>query len=233
MNILITGHTSGIGNSLLKKFNAEKINVYGISRRISDQIPISNQLDLDLSKVENINKARDWVSKLKFHMFFHCAGTNPVISIFNAKNETYTDCFNLHFLSASQIFRGCLINKDPKDSLKIILLSSIWSLISAHSRGPYSVAKNALNCLAKQIAIEHGVDKVQAISLALGFVKTGLTEITKSDEKIKSAKDRYLFPYDAIPNPDEVADLISGISFNDLSMLNGSTIRLDGGITCQ
>ena len=233
MNILITGHTSGIGKSLLNKFNSEKINVFGISRRVSDQIPISNQLNLDLSTVENINVAKEWVSNQKFNMFFHCAGTNPIISILEAKNETYTNCFNLHFLSASQIFRGCLIKKDTKDSLKVILLSSIWSLISAHSRGPYSVAKSALNCLAKQIAIEHAIDNVQAISLALGFVKTDLTALTKNDEKIISAKDRYLFPENYIPNPDEVADLISRISFNDLSMLNGSTLRLDGGITCQ
>ena len=41
------------------------------------------------------------------------------------------------------------------------------------------------------------------------------------------------FLENSMPNPDEVADLISRISFNDLSMLNGSTLRLDGGITCQ
>ena len=151
---------------------------------------------------------------------------------FDAKNETYTNCFNLHFLSASQIFRGCLIKRIQK-TLKVILLSSIWSLISAYSRGPYSVAKSALNCLAKQIAIEHAIDNVQAISLALGFVKTDLTALTKNDEKIISAKDRYLFLENSMPNPDEVADLISKISFNDLSMLNGTTLRLDGGITCQ
>ena len=95
------------------------------------------------------------------------------------------------------------------------------------------IINTKLNCLAKQIAIEHAIDNVQAISLALGFVKTDLTALTKNDEKIISAKDRYLFLENSMPNPDEVADLISRISFNDLSMLNGTTLRLDGGITCQ
>ena len=64
-----------------------------------------------------------------------------------------------------------LNKKGYKEFFKVILLSSIWSLISAHSRGPYSVAKSALNCLAKQIAIEHAIDNVQAISLALDLSK--------------------------------------------------------------
>ena len=95
------------------------------------------------------------------------------------------------------------------------------------------MAKNALNCLAKQIAIEHSMDNVQSVSIALGFVKTGLTELTKNDNRIQSAKDRYLYPNKDIPDPDEVADLIYKISLQDLSLMNGSTLRLDGGITCQ
>ena len=143
------------------------------------------------------------------------------------------NCFNLHFLSASQISRSCILNKNKNESLKILFLSSIWSVISAHSRGPYSVAKSSLNSLAKQIAVEHGVQNVQAVSLALGFVKTGLTELTKEDGRIQNAKERYLFPENKLVNPDEVAKLISQISLQDLSLMNGNTLRLDGGITCQ
>lgn len=233
MNILITGHSAGIGNSLLNIFKSKNFNIFGISRNFSEQIELSHQLNLDLSKIENIKEASIWASKKKLDIFFHCAGSNPIRSILDSSSETYLNCFNLHFLSASQISRSCISNKNKNDFLKILFLSSIWSVISAHSRGPYSVAKSSLNCLAKQIAVEHGLENVQAVSLALGFVKTGLTELTKEDSKIQNAKERYLFSKNKLVNPDEVAKLISQIALQDLSLMNGNTLMLDGGITCQ
>ena len=43
MNILITGHSSGIGNSLLNIFKSKKFNIFGISRNFSEQIELSHQ----------------------------------------------------------------------------------------------------------------------------------------------------------------------------------------------
>ena len=233
MNILITGHTNGIGNSILKRFESENHRVYGISRNLSDLIDSSKQLKVDLSELKSIEIARNWLSNINVDVFFHCAGSNLITSFKDSTSEVYLKSFNLHFLSASQISRVILENKKNNSILKIILFSSIWSKISAHSRGPYSVAKSALNSLAKQIAIEHASDNVQAISLALGFVETDLTKLTKNDHRIKNAKERYLFPKNKFPKSDQVAKLISEFAFQDLSMVNGNTLNFDGGITLQ
>ncbi len=233
MKVLITGHTSGIGASLLDTFVNNGFLVYGISRSISKKINISNQIQVDLSLEDDIEKIQPWVSNLKPDIFFHCAGSNPITPLSEATSKIYKDCFNLHFLSASQIIRTCLKVKKKDKPLKVLLLSSIWSLISAHSRGPYSVSKNALNSLAKQIAVEHGKSNVQAISIALGFVDTKLTKLTSGDINISSAKERYLFKSDKMPNADKVATFLFNLSSQDFSMMNGNTINLDGGIICQ
>ena len=54
MNILITGHTNGIGNSILKRFESENHRVYGISRNLSNLIDSSKQLKVDLSELKSI-----------------------------------------------------------------------------------------------------------------------------------------------------------------------------------
>ena len=233
MNILITGHTSGIGESLLKIFKSENNVIYGIARNKSKKIKDSNQLAIDLSDINNIKFSSEWASNLKIDTFIHCAGYNPITSLLDATPDIYLKCFNLHFLSAAQITREVIRHKKNSGILKILLISSIWSIISADSRGPDSVSKNCLNTLAKQIAVEHYLDNVQSLSLALGFVETALTELTKNDMKIKNAKDRYLFPNDKIPNSQKAAQIIADITKQDLSMLNGNTLNLDGGIICQ
>ena len=233
MRVLITGHTSGIGESLLDIFVENGFMVYGVSRNINKKINISNQFQLDLSLEDDIDRLQPWISSIKPDIFFHCAGSNPITPLSEATPKIYKYCFNLHFLSASQIVRTCLKVKKVDEPLKVLFLSSIWSLISAHSRGPYSVSKNALNSLAKQIAVEHGKSNVQALSIALGFVDTKLTKLTHGDNKISNAKERYLFKTDQIPNAYKVATFLFNLSSQDLSMINGNTVNLDGGIICQ
>ncbi len=233
MKILITGHTSGIGESLLDIFLKNEHSVYGISRNRSLKISNSSQINIDLSQENGIEDAYQWSKELNPDIFFHCAGSNPITPLVDASSKIYKDCFNLHFLSASQICRGCLESRNKDYFLKIFLISSIWSLISAHSRGPYSIAKSCLNSLAQQIAVEEGLNNVNAISIALGFVDTKLTALTRGDDKISNAKNRYLYPRNKFPKAEEVANFLYNLSTQDLSLINGSTIRLDGGILCQ
>ena len=174
----------------------------------------------------------DW-QKINPDIFFHCAGSNPITPLIEATQDVYINCFNLHFLSASQICRGSIEVQKKDQNLKFFLISSIWSLISADSRGPYSIAKSALNSFARQIAVEFGLNDIQAISIALGFINTNLTNLTKNDIRISNAKQRYLFHPNEYPDPKKVASLIFHLSLQDLSLLNGNTINLDGGILCQ
>tara|TARA_Y100000991_G_C21960697_1_gene344321 strand:+ start:554 stop:1255 length:702 start_codon:yes stop_codon:yes gene_type:complete len=233
MKIIVTGHTSGIGEALLDLFSINNHDVYGISRNSNQTLDISRQIELDLSREKDIDIAYGWAKKVNPDLFFHCAGSNPITPIIKASSKVYTDCFNLHFLSASQICKGCIEIKKSNQMLKIFLISSIWSLISANSRGPYSISKSALNSFARQIAIEHGLNKVQAFSIALGFVNTKLTNLTKNDPRITNAKQRYLFPKDNLPTAKQVARTLFDLSFQDLSLMNGNTLKLDGGILCQ
>ncbi len=233
MKIIVTGHTSGIGEALVDLFSINNHDVYGISRNSSQTLDISRQIELDLSREKDIDIAYGWAKNVKPDLFFHCAGYNPITPIIKASSKVYTDCFNLHFLSASQICKGCIETKKSNQILKIFLISSIWSLISANSRGPYSISKGALNSFARQVAIEHGLNKVQALSIALGFVNTKLTNLTKNDKRIINAKQRYLFPSDNLPTAKQVARTLFDLSFQDLSLMNGNTLKLDGGILCQ
>ena len=131
MNVLITGHTSGIGLELQKIFTANDCKVYGISRRTSLFISNENQFGCDLSSIKGIKDACDWVEPLQLDCVIHCAGSNKINSFIDTELLDYQESLNLHTLSISQILRKVLPNMISINSGKIILISSICSKISA------------------------------------------------------------------------------------------------------
>ena len=73
MNVLITGHTSGIGLELQKIFTANDCSVYGISRRTSLFISNENQFGCDLSFIKGIKYVCKWVKQLIVDIMIHCS----------------------------------------------------------------------------------------------------------------------------------------------------------------
>tara|TARA_E500000331_G_scaffold357536_1_gene419588 strand:+ start:822 stop:1520 length:699 start_codon:yes stop_codon:yes gene_type:complete len=232
MNVLITGHTSGLGLSLTEKFLSKGYSVYGISRTTNKLLDKTNQLKCDLSNPEGINRASCWVKNLKIDILIHSAGTNKINKIENNELNDYSTALNLHVLSISQIFKGVLPYMVSNGG-KLILISSIWSKIAAEGRGTYSIAKAALNAFARQVAVEYGNKSIYSISLILGFIKTPLTEKTARDPRIESAKQRALKCSNSFLDSDEAAEFIFTLSINSFKYLNGVSIDFDGGVISQ
>ena len=86
------------------------------------KISNSSQINIDLSQENGIEDAYQWSKELNPDIFFHCAGSNPITPLVYASSKIYKDCFNLHFLSASQICRGCLESRNKDYFLKIFLI---------------------------------------------------------------------------------------------------------------
>lgn len=232
MNVLITGHTSGLGLSLTEKFLSKGYKVYGISRTTNKLLSNKNQLNCDLSNPDEISKASNWVKNLKIDLIIHSAGTNIIKRIESNEFKDYTTALNLHVLSITQIFKGVLPYMKNNGG-KLILISSIWSKIAADGRGTYSMAKAALNAFARQVAIEYGNKSIYSVSLILGFIKTPLTQKTSKDPRIESAKQRVLNCSNSFLESDEAAEFIFTLSINSFRYLNGVSINFDGGVLSQ
>ena len=78
------------------------------------------------------------------------AGSNQIIALEKANSKDYLTSFMLHVLSGTQLTKSVIRNMKMRGG-KIILISSIWSKIACHSRGPYSISKAGLNALARQL----------------------------------------------------------------------------------
>tara|TARA_B100000242_G_C42993484_1_gene461318 strand:+ start:219 stop:920 length:702 start_codon:yes stop_codon:yes gene_type:complete len=228
-NILITGHSSGIGKQIAKIALNDQNKIFGISRNKSDINGITEEFRADLSDINGIMKATNWLKNKKIDILIHSAGSNEIKSIDECKIIDYQNSYNLHFLSASQLIKPILKSMKDNNRGRLIFISSIWSEIACHSRGAYCASKSALNSLARQIAVEYSDTKITSQCVVLGFVDTPLSKKTENDSRLKFAKERISCEGN-IPNPLEIADEIYRLATSENSYLNGSKFYLDGGI---
>ncbi len=229
MNILITGHSSGIGLEIVKLSIDLGFNVFGISRNSCNLKDISDEKKVDLCNETSVYSSLDWIEKKKIDIFIHCAGSNVIKKLFDTSADDYLSAYKLHVLSATQIIKPVLKNMQSIKSGRIFFISSIWSKIACPSRGSYSIAKAGLNALARQVAVEYKDFNITAQSIILGFVDTPLTKKTQKDPLLQIAKSRLSKQLD-IPSSRSIAQQILELSLIKTTYMNGSPIYLDGGI---
>lgn len=118
----------------------------------------------------------------------------------------------------------------------ILLVSSVHGIAAAPHRLAYGTTKAGLIAMARGLAVELAPQKVRALSLVLGPVKTrALLEGARrffpgrSDEDVlREFASRQ--PGGSIAEPSEIAELITFLMSDAARHMTGSEITLDGGM---
>ena len=85
--------------------------------------------------------------------------------------------------------------------------------------------------LMQSICQEYGAKKIRCNSIAPGAIKTNINQDVWSTDQ--GQKDMLkLIPYKRIGEPEDVANVASWLASDESEYINGSTIFVDGGMTC-
>lgn len=178
MHILITGTSSGIGHGLTQEYLARGAKVWGISRRITDDlIKEANyhhiQLDLTNHKAV-IEKLPDFIDDSKrFDMVILNAGIlGPVKWMSEVDTEAMQRVMDVNVWSNKVLLD--LLFSLGKDIRQVVGMSTKASLRSTPGWGPYAVSKAALNMLMNVYAKEH--NETHFIAFAPGLVDSEIQE---------------------------------------------------------
>ncbi len=178
MHILITGTSSGIGHGLAQEFLARGYNVWGISRRIADDLNSEanfHHIQIDLTDHSAVKQQLPaFISDTKrFDMVILNAGIlGPIRWMSEVETDAMKQVMDINVWSNKVLLD--ILFELGKDIRQVVGMSSKASLRSTPGWGPYSLSKAALNMLMNIYAKEH--TSTHFVAFAPGLVDSEIQE---------------------------------------------------------
>ncbi|MFL2582103.1 MAG: SDR family NAD(P)-dependent oxidoreductase [Flavobacteriales bacterium] len=184
MHVFITGVSSGIGWGLSKYYLSKGHQVYGLSRRVPEDLIQNknfNHVICDLTNFKSIPKS---ISKLlsqvsKIDLAILNAGIlGPIAYMKEQSLSDLTDVMKINVWANKPII-DALLETVPY-TIKVVAISSGAAINGNKGWGGYSISKAALNMLIKLYASEN--EKTAFYSFAPGLIDTPMQDYLCGDE---------------------------------------------------
>ena len=236
LNIILTGATGGIGDSILEELVTAEANVLATGTNVEKLNLIKNKYQsvkvekFDISnhkEIENfINKVNDKFEN-KIDVLINNAGvTSDNLSI-RMKDEEWNKVIDINltstFLLSKNVIKKMLKNKKGK----IINITSVVGHTGNIGQANYSASKAGLVAMSKSLALEYGKKNININCISPGFITTDMTnKINQEYKDILKSK----IPLDRFGDPKDVANTVVFLSSNLSDYITGETIHVNGGM---
>jgi len=236
LNIILTGATGVIGNSILDKLVTAGSNIVatgtneGKLKKIQDKYKNVNILKFDISDhsriedfVENCCKALS----NKIDILINNAGiTEDNLSI-RMKEEEWKRVIDINLSSTFFMTKHVIKKMLKSKNGKIINITSVVGHTGNIGQANYAASKAGIIAMSKSLAIEYGKKNIKVNCVSPGFI---LSEMTNkiSDEHTEILKSR--ISLNKFGNPEDVANTIAFLSSDLSDYITGETIHVNGGM---
>lgn len=205
--VWITGASSGIGKSLVKKFTSNNIHVTATSRRLNELEKLKNEINnLDLISIERVDMSSrasiemmisNFSDKFNFVGLINNAGITSFSKAADDSVEKIEEIINTNLLGAIYAIKSVLPDMlNSKNGTIINILSVVTKRIFTASSA-YSASKNGLLAYTNVLREELRENNIRIINISPGATATPIWP-----EKVLSSK------ISKMMNADDIADLI-------------------------
>ena len=235
-NIIITGATGGIGNSIIKTLSESNANILASGTKIDKLEKLKskyekiNILKFDISKKENIEQFIEDAS-IKLGGSLDCIINNAGVTQDNLAIRMTMDEWNKVIdinLTSTFLLSKFAIKKMLKNkSGKIINITSVVGHTGNLGQSNYTASKAGLIAMSKSLAIEYAKKNININCISPGFIKTAMTD--KIDEKFKEIIVSKI-PSARLGDPEDIANAVLFLASDLSNYINGETIHVNGGL---
>ena len=234
-NIIITGATGGIGNSIIEKLDKLGANILASGTKISKLEELKNKYKniktfmFDISQSEKIEEFIDNATK-------DLGGLDCIVNNAGITQDNLTIRMSLEewkkvidinltstFLMSKFAIKKMLKNKKGK----IINITSVVGHTGNLGQANYTASKAGIVAMSKSLAIEYGKKNINVNCISPGFIKTAMTD--KIDEKFKEAIISKI-PSGRLGSPEDIANAVLFLASDDSNYINGETLHVNGGM---
>ena len=176
MVVVVTGASSGIGESIARVLTQEGHKVYGTSRKAQAPNPYCHWLQLDVNDKTSIIKAIQHVleEEGRIDVLVNNAGIGMISSFEEAPEANVDIVMNTNLGGVLRMSQAVLPQMRKQREGKIINISSIAGLIGLPYRSIYSASKFAVEGLTEAMRGEVAKFGIQVCSVQPGSIRTDI-----------------------------------------------------------
>lgn len=176
--VLITGASSGIGQSCAELLSARGHTVYGTSRRPAPDGRAWRMLELDVTRDESVQQAVETLlaREGRIDVVVNNAGHALAGAIEDTSLEEARHQLDTNFFGVLRVCKAVLPGMRARGSGLIINVSSLGGAVGLPFQGLYSASKFALEGLTESLRQELAPFGIQATLLQPGDVRTRITD---------------------------------------------------------
>ena len=235
-NIIVTGATGGIGNSIIKKLDEFGVNILATGTKIEKLEELKNKFEnikilrFDISESDKIEDFIENASK-ELGGNIDCIVNNAGITQDNLAIRMHLDEWkNVIEINLTSTFLMCkfAIKKMLKNKKgKIINITSVVGHTGNLGQANYTASKGGIIAMSKSLAIEYAKKNININCISPGFIKTAMTD--KIDQKFKDIIVSKI-PSGRLGEPEDIANAVLFLASNHSNYINGETLHVNGGM---
>ena len=235
-NIIVTGASGGIGNSIVEKLSKNGANILatGTKKEKLDELKSKfKNLKVLIFDISQNDKIEEFIENATNELGgnLDCIVNNAGITQDNLairmNFEEWKKVIDIN-LSSTFLLSKYSIKKMLKNKKgKVINITSVVGHTGNLGQANYTAAKAGIIAMSKTLAIEYARKNININCISPGFIKTAMTD--KIDTKFKEMIISKI-PSGRLGEPEDVANAVFFLASDLSNYINGETLHVNGGM---
>ena len=235
-NIIVTGATGGIGNSIIKKLYNAGANILATGTKnekleeLKKKFQNIQTFKFDISQTDNLENFIDEATKQlggKLDCIVNNAGVTQDNLAIRMSIEEWQKVIDINLTSTFLISKFAIKKMLKNKKGKIINITSVVGHTGNLGQTNYTASKAGIIAMSKSLAIEYAKKNINVNCISPGFIKTAMTD--KIDEKFKEVIISKI-PSARLGEPEDVANAVIFLASPQSDYINGETLHVNGGM---
>ena len=235
-NIIVTGASGGIGNSIVKKLFECGANILATGTRMEKLEKLKKDfekiriLKFDISQSDKIEEFIENATN-ELGGSLDCIVNNAGITKDNLairmSLEEWQKVIDINLTSTFLMSKFSIKKMLKNKSGKIVNITSVVGHTGNLGQTNYTASKAGIIAMSKSLAIEYAKKNINVNCISPGFIKTEMTQ--NLDDKIKDVIVSKI-PSARLGEPEDIANAVIFLASNHSDYINGETLHVNGGM---
>ena len=234
-NIIVTGASGGIGNSIVEKLYECNANILATGTRIEKLEELKskfNKIKILKFDISQSNKIEEFIENSSKELGgIDCIVNNAGITQDNLAIRMSIDewkkVIDVNLTSTFLISKFAIKKMLKNKKGKIVNVTSVVGHTGNLGQANYTASKAGVVAMSKSLAIEYAKKNINVNCISPGFIKTAMTD--KIDDKFKEVIVSKI-PSARLGEPEDIANAVLFLASTQSDYINGETLHVNGGM---